>query len=79
MAIKNITDRQVVLAYTEYAKNRDNQPQKYPYDYLMEWTRECEKVCIKAMERAEERGYIDCGVSLRTGWITEKGQSLFND
>ncbi len=75
MATKNITDKQVVLAYIEFKKNSG----KYPYDYLMEWTGECEKVCFKAMERAEERGYIDCGVSLRTGWITEKGQSLIND
>ena len=79
MATKNITDKQVVLAYSEYAKNHDSQPQKWPYNYLMEWTGECEKVCIKAMERAEERGYVDCDVSLRTGWITETGQSLIDD
>jgi hypothetical protein len=76
MATKNITDRQVVLAYIEHAKNRDSQSNKYPYNYLMEWTGECKKVCFKAMERAEERGYIDCGVSLRTGWVTDEGLAL---
>ena len=79
MATKNITDKQVVLAYAEYHKNSNSAPIKWPYDYLVEWTGECEKVCFKAMERAEERGYIDSGVSLRTGWITEKGQNLTND
>ena len=35
-----------------------------------------EKVCFAAMERAESRGYIESGISLRTAWVTEKGQQL---
>lgn len=76
MATKNITDKQVVLAYIEFDKNRGKDPIKWPYDYLIEWTGECEKVCIKAMERADLRGFIDYGVSLRTGWVTDEGLEL---
>lgn len=28
------------------------------------------------MERASGRGYIDYGVSLRSGWVTDKGNQL---
>jgi len=34
---------------------------------------EIEKVCYRAMERAESHGLIDYGVSLRSGWLTNKG------
>ncbi len=37
------------------------------------------KVCERAMERAEFRGYIDCGVSTRSGWPTDKGRKLLAD
>ena len=29
-----------------------------------------------AMERAYDHGLIECGVSLRTGWLTAKGEAL---
>ena len=71
MATKDITDIQVILAFIESRK--PNIIGKYPYDFLMEETGQPFKVCYRAMERAEGRGYIDCGVSLRTGWVTDKG------
>ncbi len=33
-----------------------------------------EKAVITAFESLVRRGYIECGVSARTGWLTEKGR-----
>lgn len=43
---------------------------------LLEMTGAPEKVIYRAMERADERGLIDYGVTLRSGWLTDKGRSL---
>jgi len=72
MATKNITDKQVVQAYLEYKSSE----YRYPSGYLVALTGEPEKVCIRAMERAADRGYIEYGVSLRTGWVTKEGLDL---
>ena len=32
-----------------------------------------EKAVIRKMEELCDRGYIECGVSVRTGWLTDKG------
>ena len=73
MSRKDVTDLMVVQAYVQ-AKKED----RWPYDILVEQTGEPEKVCYRAMERACERGYIEYGVSLRCGWVTEKGQQLID-
>jgi hypothetical protein len=80
MAMKDITDAQVCRAVAA-AKACDyaapNYPEgKFPYDFLMEWTGQPMKVCYRTMERACDRGFIAYGVSLRTGWLTEKGRDL---
>lgn len=75
MATKDITDRQVCEAYRDY--NQAEGP--FPYDLLIERTGECFKVCYRAMERACERDLIEYGVSLRTGWLTDKGKALLAD
>lgn len=49
----------------------------YPYDRLCAVLGCPEKVAYSAMERAADRGLIEYGVSLRTGWPTEKGIALF--
>lgn len=46
---------------------------KWPYEYLAEWAGAPIKVCYRAMERAFDRGLIEYGVSLRAGWLTDKG------
>jgi len=80
MAMKNISDEQVCSAYYQCQLQKsmvmDAPMDLYPYHFLMEWTGECEKVCFRAMERACDRGYIEYGVSLRCGWLTEKGMEL---
>ena len=70
MATKDITDLMVCQAYS------DRNEKEFPYDLLMARTNECFKVCYRAMERAYNRGYLECGVSLRSGWLTPKGKKL---
>ncbi|QIG76026.1 hypothetical protein EVC24_005 [Rhizobium phage RHph_I4] len=72
MAMKDITDKQVCEAYL--AARLDSE--RYPYDYLMQITGQPFKVCLKCMERACYRGYVEYGVSLRTGWLTDEGFHL---
>lgn len=38
-----------------------------------------ERVCMAAQERALDRGLLDYGVSLRTGWPTDAGKALIAD
>lgn len=72
MSRKNVSDLLVCKAYA-IGKPFDD---KWPYDLLEEWTGEPVKVCYRAMERANDRGYIEYGTSLRSGWLTEKGQQM---
>ena len=82
MATKDITDVQVVQAVIDAKANgwpktsREDDPGVWPYTLLMNRTGECFKVCFASMLRAEDRGYIECGVSLRTGWVTTEGYEL---
>lgn len=71
----DISDEQVVWAYAITKGSRE----AYPYDYLMQTTGFPFKVCYAAMQRAERRGLVDYGVSLRTGWLTPTGQKLFHE
>jgi hypothetical protein len=75
--MKDISDKQVCLAIKKYKDNLTDD--KYPYDYLMEWTGAPFKVCYRAMERAYDREYTLFGVSLRTAWLTENGNKLIED
>lgn len=68
MATKDITDSQVVEAFT--ARDGD------AISRLAATTGQPLKVCFRAAERALRRGLIECGVSLRTGWVTDAGRVL---
>jgi hypothetical protein len=74
MAVKDITDLQVCRAVQAFRDRNLELP--WPYEALAAETGECEKVCFRAMERCERRGYLEYGVSLRTAWLTEKGMKL---
>jgi hypothetical protein len=76
MAMKDVPDALVCKAYAEA---RANNFVRWPYEMLSEWTRQPEKVCFRAMERACDHGLIEYGVSLRTGWLTDKGRDLLGD
>jgi hypothetical protein len=51
-------------------------PHEFGTEILARVTGQPLKVCERAFERAEGRGLIDCGVSLRTAWPTPKGLAL---
>ena len=73
MAVKDISDLMVCKAFVE---SRKCDWQRWPYEFLTEWTGQPEKVCFRAMERADRRKLVDYGVSLRSGWLTQKGEAL---
>lgn len=72
MATKDISDLQVCEAVKKY----QNDHETFADEILIQMTGQPYKVCIKAMERADGKGLIDCGVSLRTSWLTNKGLEL---
>ena len=74
--VEKITDLQVCKAYK---KSKEMDMTVYPSEILHEETGLPEKVCYRACERAERNRYIECGVSLRTGWLTEKGIALLEE
>lgn len=80
MARKDISDLQVCMAYLQAReRNRDRVTDLvWPEDLLATLTGQPVKVCLRAMERAADRGYIDWGVSLRAGWLTSMGEALVN-
>jgi hypothetical protein len=71
---KDISDLEVCRAYAISKLGL-----RWPYDILMEMTGAPEKVCYRAMERASERGFIEYGMTLRSGWLTEKGKTLIEE
>jgi len=74
MAMKDVPDSLVCCAVQQFLDN--NRSGSWPYELLAQWTGQPEKVCYRAMERAATHGLIEWGVSLRTGWLTDKGKSL---
>jgi hypothetical protein len=77
MAMKDITDKEVCKAYVEFKKFCSKGVcDNWPHTILEKWTGQPWKVCYRACERAQDRGYIECGVSLRSGWLTDKGLEL---
>lgn len=58
-------------------RTRPVPPGKYRWEMPGAWWTLCtvypEKVVTAAYEREDDRGYLDCGVSLRTSWLTDKG------
>lgn len=80
MATKHITDLQVCWAYAMAGTARATGaalPDFVPV-LLQRVTGQCEKACYRAMERAADRGLVEYGVSLRTGWLTEEGRVLLD-
>ncbi len=50
-----------------------------PYEWRLRYDVACgkysEKAVNKKMQELADRGYIECGVSARTGWLTQKGKN----
>lgn len=79
MSTKDILDAEVLRSYVDAKAIRETGREVWPLDILEERTGQCEKVCWRAMERASRRGLIDSGVSLRSGWLTDKGLALLGE
>ena len=74
--VSKVSDKEVCLAYKNSCEMNH---EKWPYEILAEKFGLPEKVCYRACQRAETRGYIDCGISLRSGWLTESGEKLLKE
>jgi len=75
MSMKDIPDHLVCKAFVDskalnWLRSAD--------ELLAEWTGQPRKVCYRAMERAHRNGLVEYGVSLRTGWVTERGVHLLD-
>lgn len=80
MSRRDVTDIDVCLAYKEYRESVDKGIRfPWPYEILSRKLGQPEKVCYRAMERANNRGYIEYGVSLRSGWLSDLGEKLLRD
>ena len=73
---KRVSDLDVLLAYIESREYTDKNIWIYPYDILQEKHGCCFKVAYRAMERACDRGLIDWGITLRSGFIITEGYDL---
>lgn len=75
MATKDISDRQVCEAFAAYKQHG----LPFADERLRQATGQPDKVLTAAMERAYGRRLIECGVTLRSGWLTDKGRALLAD
>jgi hypothetical protein len=73
MKTSDVSTKVVLSACAAFHSGADNHA---PWKIIMSETGAPEKVVHSAMNREEKAGNIDCGVSLRTGWLTDKGRKL---
>jgi len=73
-----ISDYEVCLAYDTRNKLSFETivHTEWPYEYLSKKFNVPEKVAYSACERAYDHRLLECGVSLRSGWVTDKGLEL---
>lgn len=74
MATKDISDVQVCAAVAD--ARIGSVPLRPAYELLVERTGQPAKVCWRALERADRRGLVEYGVSLRYPWLTPAGKAL---
>ncbi len=86
MKRSDITDKDVCEAVALYQERMGKLPLfsesmnyvEFPYQTLAKKFNCDEKLAYSACERAVDRDLIEYGVSLRTGWLTEKGEAILN-
>lgn len=76
MACKHITDYQVVKNQDDY---KNGLIDLCTMQHLAKKTGQAFKVIYRCYERAYSRGYLDYGVTLRTAWLTDKGEQLLKN
>jgi hypothetical protein len=72
---KHISTKTVLSACDRFHRGIDT---RAPWRIIMEETGAPEKVVYAAMEREEKKDYLDWGVSLRTAWLTGKGEEALH-
>lgn len=72
MKRSDVTDAMVCAAYVEWSQRKA----EFVDAILCRTTGAPVKVVYAAMERAYDRDLVECGVSLRSGWLTDKGLAL---
>lgn len=77
MKRSDISDLEVCRAVAEYQKDIWKSP--FPYEALAKKFNCDEKLAFSACERAYDNDLIEFGTSLRTGWLTEKGENLLRE
>lgn len=77
MKRSDISDLEVLIAVDKY--NKDPYNELFPYEQLAKKFNCDEKLAFSACVRACDKDLIEYGVSLRTGWLTEKGKELLNN
>jgi hypothetical protein len=75
MPTRDITDQQVCEAVREWSLAGS----RFADEILAERTGQPLKVCVRAMERADRHGLLEWGVSLRSGWLTQRGHDLLQE
>ena len=64
------------LIVLEAAKNHAGM---MTWECIKEITGAPEKIIYAAMQREDDRGYLEWGVSLRTAWLTDKGKAKLEE
>jgi len=75
MKRSDISDLEVCKAVAEYQNTMGD----FPYEVLARKFNCDEKLAYSACERACDNDLVEYGVSLRTGWLTEKGYKLLSE
>lgn len=77
MATKDITDEQVVRAAILHSQQEfDTRCDTDVADILRAETGQAYKVCVRAIERAATRGYVNWGVVVTRPWAEPEGLEL---
>ncbi|MET9055240.1 hypothetical protein ABZW50_29245 [Streptomyces bacillaris] len=78
----DITTHALLQAIHDH-RTRPVPPGKYRWEIPGAWWALCtvypEKVVTAAYVREDDRGHLECGVSLRTSWLTEKGATRLEE
>ena len=76
MKRKDISTKIVLTACKAFHSGFDD---RAPWRIIMAETGAPEKVVDAAMERESKKEHIEWGVSLRTAWLTEKGEKWLEE
>ena len=67
------------LIVLEAAERAHTEKAGMTWQYIQRKTAAPEKVINAAMQREDDRGFLEWGVSLRTAWLTDTGKAKLNE